>query len=305
MQLILSPLVLFSLFVLSVVTWNQPVATVPPLLVVDNFFDKLGVQLHWSQYEGCGQLLLACLLITQTISSGHHYIMQAFGVALSCGEKQGYRLAVKPKQVLLLSLYSLWLMNLLSGYTFFSMLNTGSFTFHPTKFPEPLVWASYALASISLIAVFVAIIFPALRRQTKFPPFLALVPIISIWAWLQPFSQPFGFQFWVVPLAHGAQYLHFSYSVETNGFDERFRSVTKLKSRCIHFLILFSITVFLGYAFFMWIPRTLDNAKLISAAPNFFFLSAFVFISIHHYILDSVVWRQNSRAKQLLRNVTA
>jgi hypothetical protein len=258
--------------------------------------------MYWSQYAGCGQLLFAILLIVQTIWSGHHYCMQAFGVALACGEKCSFRLEKRQKQILLLNLYALWIMNMLSGYTFFSMLNTGSFAYHPTRFPQPLCWASYAVFGTSLIAVVVSVVVPALRQQKKFPPLLAVVPILSIWAWLQPFSQPFGFQASIAPIAHGAQYLHFAYKVESNGFDSGLGKSFRL--RAIHFVGFTVATVLLGYLGFLYVPRILDSAKMIgNAAPNFFLLAAFVFISMHHYIVDSVVWKHDSRARKLLKEV--
>jgi len=301
-QLIVYPMVLVALLVLCAGSWNLPLTAVPPLLGVDKAFQQIGVNMYWSKYDGCGQLLFATMLIAQTILSGHHYCMQAFGVALACGEKSGYRLEIKQKKILLLNLYALWMMNMFSGYTFFSKLNTGSFAYHPTKFPQALCWASYAAFAGSLIAVFVAVIVPALRQQKKFPPLLAVVPIVSIWAWLQPFSQPFGFQATIAPIAHGAQYLHFAYKVEANGFDSR--SGKSLRLRAIHLVGFAVVTVLLGYLCFRYIPGILDNAKLLgNVAPNFFLLAAFIFISIHHYIVDSVVWKHDSKARKLLREV--
>jgi hypothetical protein len=231
--------------------------------------------------------------------------MQAFGISLVCGEKRDFKLNSGQKRLLLYSLYSLWVMNILSGYTFFSALNTGSFAYHPTRYPAPLCLGGYVVAAGFLIALFLQIILPALKKKSKFPPLMALVPVVSIWAWLQPFCQPFAFQIWLVPLAHGAQYLYFAYSVESRGFDQ-IQPPSSQENRTVHIVAVSLCAILLGYVSFLFMPRILDSARLINnAAPNFFLLSFFSFISLHHYVVDSVVWHRDSRARELLREVAA
>ncbi|HEY9714022.1 MAG TPA: hypothetical protein V6C72_11160, partial [Chroococcales cyanobacterium] len=139
------------------------------------------------------------------------------------------------------------------------------------------------------------------------PPFMAVVPIVSLWIWLQPFVQPYGYQFWVVPLAHGAQYLYFCYRVEARHFDSFLTE--KLSGSAVRqalfYLGLVVATISLGYLGFIYVPSLLDRSNVMQyfgAAPNFFFLAAFVFFSTHHYVLDSVAWKPDSRARKLLGN---
>ena len=301
-RLLSYPMLIALLLAVSVGAWNYPVSNLPLLITIDNQLRALGIDLHWSLYNGCGQLLLASLFICQTVMAGHHYCMQAYGVSLACGEDEGVCLTVSQKRVLRFNLYALWAMNLLSGYTFFAVLNNQSFVYHPAQFPEPLNLVSKLIFAISIAAVVANILVPQFKENRKLP-WLAVLPIVSVWIWLQPFFQPYGYQGWVVPIAHGAQYIYFAYRVENNSFDPLVESKlsTNWCGRMLYLIVLTVLVVFLGYAAFISVPVLLDRTKLIAnVAPNFFFLSAFLFISLHHYLVDSVVWKQDSRARKLL-----
>jgi len=297
-QLIVYPLVVTALLALCVCSWNYPVANFSILRIIENNCQMVGISLNWSLYKGIGQLLFAGLLIAQVVMSGHHYCMQAFGVALAGGEECGYKLTKAQKNILRINLYALWAMNLFSGMAFLSVLNNRTFAYHSFQLPTPLTMASYVAFAISLALVVFKVILP----QKKLPPFQAAVPILSIWIWLQPFVQPYGYQFLVVPIAHGAQNLFFAYKVELNNFDPRRKLFTSAFGKATFIVCLSLATIVIGYLSFHTIPVMLDRARLIAdLSPNFFFLSAFILISTHHYILDSVVWRHDSRARIVLQ----
>jgi hypothetical protein len=302
-QLLGYPILIVLLLATVVATWNYPVAQVPVLLSVDRCLSNMSIKLNWSVYNGCGQMLLAGLLVLQTVMAGHHFCLQAFGVTLACGEDEGYRISTQQKKILRFNMYSLWVLNLFSGYTFFTLLNNKSFTYNPPQFPQSLVWLSYAVFAVSVVLLLTQIVLPIYKDQRKLPPALSLLPLVSVWIWLQPFCQPYGYQAWVVPLAHGAQYLYFAYRIEGNDFDPIFQ---KMKSKhtlqkTIYMLVLSVAAIALGYACFVQVPVLLDKARILpTVAPNFFLLAAFIFINTHHYLIDGVVWSKDSRAKKLL-----
>jgi hypothetical protein len=300
LSLLIFPVMMaLSLFV-CVITWNQPVNTMPILIAIDNQLRFLGVDLQWTAYHGIGQLLMALFLIAQTIAAGHHYCMQAFGVALASGEDCGYKLSPERKKILSFNLYALWVMNLLSGYSFFSILNSSSFMYLPPQFPAPLQMASTLVFALSVIALFVRVILPLRREQKKLPPLLAAVPILSIWVWLQPFCQPYGFQAWVVPLAHGAQYIWFACRAEGNIFAGKTAAPARFRATR-HLAIITLATIVLGYLAFYYVPLLLNKTHVLEGVTTNFFLLALLFISMHHYAIDTVVWKADSRARKSLR----
>ncbi len=300
-RLIAYPLVMLGLLALCVVSWNYPISNLPLLQATEQCVQSIGINLHWSLYKGAGQLLFASLLITQIVLSGHHYCMQAFGVALAEGEAHGYALTPSQKKVLEYNLYALWAMNLLSGFAFLSVLNNRTFAYHSFEMPAPLSVGSYVVFVVTLGLVFFKIVLP----KKQLPPFQLAVPILAVWFWLQPFVQPYGFQFVVVPIAHGAQYLFYAYKVELNNFDPAQARFNNGLKRGLLLVSLSLAAMAIGYIAFHTIPIFLDHARLLpDLLPNFFFLAAFILISTHHYVLDGVVWKHDSRARQALQGIT-
>ena len=203
-------------------------------------------------------------------------------------------------------MYSLWIMNLLSGYKFFSFLGGNGFVYHPAQYPKPLYDASIAVFALSSLAVVALVLVPIHREQKRMVPLHAALPIVSVWLWLQPLLQPFGFQAWVVPIAHGAQYLYIAHKVEWNsagGFDSLLKKQVEKNNnlRGPFFVGLSLLAVFIGYLSWQYCPLMLDLTyanKVVTA--NFFFVAAFLFISLHHYLIDTVVWKKDSHARDLL-----
>lgn len=300
-RLITYPLVLSGLLFLCAISWGYPISNLPVLVAFENSCRSIGINLNWSLYNGVGQLLFSCLLVLQIVMSGHHYCLQAYGVALSEGEKHGYALTTGQRKLLRINLYSLWAMNLLSGFAFLSVLNSRTFAFHALQLPAAINLTSYAFFALTTVLV----LWKILLVNRKVPPFQFAIPILSIWFWLQPFVQPYGFQFLVVPVAHGAQNLFYAYQVEINNFDSSLASI-KRKLQPFGLLIVLSLLAMaIGYMSFHTIPVMLDRARLIPGLlPNFFFLSAFILISTHHYVLDGAVWKRDSRARQVLQGIT-
>lgn len=302
-KLVVLPLIILALLTVCLKSWSYPVDQCPAVLWLDRSISGTGIMLNWSHYNGMGQLLLGTLLTLYVITSGHHFSMQAFGVALACGEDKGYRLTAQQKQILLTNLYALWAVNLFSSYRFLSFLNSRSFAYTPVEYPELLS----PVANIVFVSSFLALIFwvvvPKFKEQRRWPPLLAALPIVSIWLWLQPMFQPYGYQAWVVPVAHGAQYLWFSLRVENNNFSGRLDQTDHrwASSNTVYLICVGAACVLLGYLTFQYFPLMLDRTLIgPRLGINFFMIAGFIFISVHHYIVDSVVWKHDSRVRKML-----
>lgn len=307
-ELVGYPLIILSLLLLSALTWGKPVATLAGVSSVERSFASLGIALNWSQYDSLGELLLACLLVLQIVMSGYHYGMQALGVAIACGERRGYSLQAGQKKYLRFNLYALWLINLLSGYTFLSILDSRCFAYRPIHFPNQWQTFGALVFGFTILLVFLKVIVPIFKLSRKLPPLNASVSILSVWLWLQPFFQPYGFQAGVVPLAHGLQYLYFAARGEAGGFDSKIAKIAKgnIKLRTLWLILLFGLLSASGYLTYRYLPVLLDNTGLVKhLAPNFFLMAAYIFLNTHHYMIDSVVWRGDSRLRRLMPSLTA
>lgn len=307
-ELIGYPLIIIVLLTMCAFTWGTPVSSLGAVRALEQGASTLGVSLHWSSYESLGELLLACLLVLQIVMSGYHYGMQALGVALACGERRGYRLEAWQRKYLRLNVYTIWLVNLLSGYTFLSFLDNRCFGYRPIQFPGQWQALAATLFALSVLLVLFKVVLPNFKQNRKLPPLSSSTSMVSLWLWLQPFFQPFGFQAGIVPLAHGLQYLYFAARGEAAGFDPRISERVKDKQslRTLWLVMLFALLVACGYLAYRYLPFQLDNSTVIKHfAPNFFIMASYIFLNTHHYMIDSVVWRGDSKLRSYMATFTA
>lgn len=300
--LLIFPIVIILLLVTSAMTWLVPVSNVPLLANIERQFNTIGIAINWTKYNSLGQLLISLLLILQITMSGYHYGMQAVGVAIACGEKHGYRLDDKQKAFLRFNIYNIWLLNLLSGYTFLSILDSKFYGYRPVQFPKS--WQAIAALSfvVSLALLLQKVIFPIYKQTKQLPPATAAMTMVALWLWLQPFFQPYGFQATVVPIAHGLQYLYFAAKGEANGFARQQVTCTSDSKGWLVALSVFVILVPCGYFAYKYLPVALDRTTLVhSLAPNFFILCAYIFFNTQHYVIDSVIWRRDSKLYGLFK----
>ncbi|MBK9620083.1 MAG: hypothetical protein IPO31_12985 [Candidatus Obscuribacter sp.] len=300
--LLIFPIAIISLLITSAMTWLVPVSTLPLLANIEQQFNTIGIAINWTKYNSLGQLLISLLLILQITMSGYHYGMQALGVALACGEKHGYRLDDKQKAFLRYNIYSIWILNLLSGYTFLSILDSKFYGYRPVQFPKEWQAIAALVFVVSLVLLLPKVIIPIYKQTKQLPPAPTIMTMVALWLWLQPFFQPYGFQATIVPFAHGLQYLYFAAKGEANGFARKQVTSSSNSKAWLLTLSVFVILVPCGYFAYKYLPVALDRTTLIhSLAPNFFILCAYIFFNTQHYAIDSVIWRRDSKLYSLFK----
>jgi hypothetical protein len=154
------------------------------------------------------------------------------------------------------------------------------------------------------------VVWPIYKETGKWPPLNATVSLVSGWLWLQPWWTPFGFQLFIIQIAHSVQYLSFVYRVEKNDFsglakqsdgDEK-KPAPSLKPNPLFYAALVSMVIFVGFLGFQAIPDWLDREKFYPfLTANFFLIAAAMLLNVHHQVIDGVVWRaKKSRVRSLL-----
>jgi hypothetical protein len=82
--------------------------------------------------------------------------------------------------------------------------------------------------------------------------------------------------------------------------ESRFFSRISSLARKRHLLLfaLALLSVIAGYWLFVGVPVFLDKSMLLrGVCPNFFVLSAFIFLTTHHYMVDTVLWKKGSKLR--------
>jgi hypothetical protein len=124
------------------------------------------------------------------------------------------------------------------------------------------------------------------RDHGAVPSLNMIVPFVALYVWWMPETRQFEFYFLLTPMFHSLQYLSFVYKMEHT----RLRSEPRRELKAT---MLVTGLVMAGWLAFEMVPNTLDTALGTFAAGNmfFFFTAAMLFINVHHYFIDNVLWR--------------
>ena len=214
---------------------------------------------------------------------GWHYSKQAFGCMMVYSAYDRYPLARWQRELLRWSLLSVWWYN----FAYNSMGGHGEFwslTYNTWSLPAFVYPLSYSLFWGLGAAALYLVLYRNWRHGHR-PSATFWVPYASMMLWFAPCFRQADFFMYVVPFFHSLQYLAFVYRVE--------RSRPSLRDSSTRATLLVLGLTFSGWAAFELVPGNLDAAfdNLRTFGFSFFLIAANLFINIHHYFLDNVLWR--------------
>lgn len=222
---------------------------------------------------------------------GWHYVKQGYGMAMVDAVLKRAFFTEQEKKGLLQNAYAVWLfswllVNYLAGNKQASYFDIPYFVF-----PIPLailVAAGFLCAWTSVRSIYLLS-----KRQAAGQPIAwngMLAYGVSLYAWLLV-RDPFML-LWI-PLFHSLQYMAVVWRYEIN----RSQAQSSSARPALRFA-LFSIVGFgLGYLGFWFLPEWL-NANITYSKElfgSYLFMYVFwIFINVHHYTLDAVMWRKGN-----------
>ncbi|MFV3368579.1 hypothetical protein ACNFH5_10430 [Pseudomonas sp. NY15435] len=222
------------------------------------------------------------LLYAMVFLVGWHYVKQAYGCFIVYSGGQGVRFSRVELNALKYSLFPLWW----ASYSFF-FATVGDGDFWGLKYQSPIDFdlelLSQVFSAVSILLM-MGILIRRFVLKMPLPGLVALTPLVAIYLWLAPVFMDAGFLY-LVPLFHSLQYLLFS-GAYTRG---RVRQSGKGWAGYLHWWG-FAFTV--AAVYFYLLPVRLDDALGVSEiSPTVFMVAFLLFVNIHHYFLDSVIWR--------------
>ena len=230
---------------------------------------------------------------------GWHYVKQGYGMAMLDATLKRAFFDEQQKKLLLHNAYAVWLLAWL-------LVNYLAKNLAPSYFGIPYIALSvpgWALGAAAIGAVWTTLrcLLMLYRRRAQRQPLAwnGLVAYgVSLYAWLLV-RDPIVI-LWV-PLFHSLQYLAVVWRFQSN----RCRSMAsdRLNPR-YRFALFFLLSLGLGYYMFVQAPGWLDEHVVYDKAlfgGSLFFFLFWIFINVHHYLLDTVMWRKgNPDVKQYL-----
>ncbi len=227
------------------------------------------------------------------LSTTWHYIKQVYGIVRLGARYRGISLTAADVRVLRYGLYPLWLV----GAAEVLSIGTGT-RYAGLSIGLGLVPASvFSVVRVIGLACAVAIasvVWRSARRHQVRPPALMVAPYAAAFLWLLAPTDYLGATLALGAL-HGVQYLACCYRAEvaTSGALSR--------HTVLRWLEVFGGAACGGLLLTVWLPQQLNTTVAISDAPLLFTAVCFVFLNLHHYVIDAVIWRSGGA---LVRSMT-
>jgi hypothetical protein len=285
-QLIAVPLALLAIFVIAYASYNVPVTRVP---LVSPLAQAIG---GWAGVERVlsgprlGDLLFTGVFNLMLLTVGWHYTKQVFGCMMVYAYFDGYKLTQAQRDLTKRALLTIWVMNFVYTNIGGAQNVFSQFRYYSFNLPDIAGPLSQVLVLGGLAVVIWKVFYANYRERGAVPSLNMLVPFVALYVWWMPETRQFEFYFLLTPMFHSLQYLAFVYKME----DTRLRGEPHRELKAT---LLVTGLVLAGWLAFEMVPNTLDTALGTFAAWNmfFFFTAAMLFINVHHYFIDNVLWR--------------
>jgi hypothetical protein len=235
---------------------------------------------------------------------GWHYVKQGYGILIVDSVQKRLMFSDRAKTILRLNGYACWMVAWL-GLN--HELSTGSryigLTYFSLPIPTPFYVASIAIAVLTTLAV-VHVLVQRWRETRGALPWNGIIAYLTtLYLWVI-FVRVNPLVLAVVPTFHSLQYLAVVWRYQLNaGSQPRKVERTSIVNRVLPASVWFNLAIFigvgvvLGFLGFMGIPRFIDSVLPYDKrvfGPSLFLFMFYIFINIHHYFLDNVMWRRGN-----------
>jgi hypothetical protein len=270
-QLLAVPAALAAIFAIAFLAYDMPIGQIP---------------LMRAATPRLGDLLFTGVFNLMMLTVGWHYTKQVFGCMMVYAYFDGYQMTQAQRDLTKRALLTIWVMNFVHTNIGGSQNVFSQFRYYSFDLPDIAGPLSQLLVLGGLCLVVYKVFYANYRERGAVPGWNMLVPFVALYVWWMPQTRQFEFYFLLTPLFHSLQYLAFVYKME----DTRLRSEPHREARATALVVGI---VLAGWLAFEFVPNSLDNVLGTFNAWQmfFFFTAAMLFINIHHYFIDNVLWR--------------
>ena len=297
-QLLVVPALLIALFAVAYAYFDVPVRRVGVAVTALQTVSPWGANSQVLAGPRVGDLLFTLAFNFMIFTIGWHYTKQVFGCMMVYAHYDQYPMTGAQRRLTKWALLSIW------GMVFVDQNINGDFrawrgfNYSSLDLPDIAGPLSQGLVFAGLCLVVYQVFYKTYQSTGRRPGVNMLVPFVALYLWWLPQTRQDTFFFLLVPLFHGLQYLAFAYRMES-------RRLHAVSHRDVRATTLVVGLVVGGWLAFEFVPDTIDAALGTPDAWQmfFFFTAAMLFINIHHYFIDNVLWRfRDPRVQAFLLN---
>ena len=227
---------------------------------------------------------------------GWHYVKQGYGMLIVDSVKKGAMFSDSAKSILRANGYACWIVAWLALNHAIRAEPYLGLTYFTFDVPMPLYYASCAIAAVTTVAA-LGMLANQWRAAGKLPwnGFIAYFTTLYLWV---IFVRINPLILVVVPTFHSLQYQIVVWRYQWNASAASPPGSTIfLASTGRKFAAFMVIALVLGYLGFAGLPGLFNTYVGYDHAifgPTLFTFLFYIFINVHHYFLDNVMWRREN-----------
>jgi hypothetical protein len=285
-QLLVVPALLIATFAFAYAYYNVPVSQLSPVGMLSRDLTGFGNNARVFSGPRLGDLLFGLTFNVMIFTVGWHYTKQVFGCMMVYAYFDRYKFSPRQRTITKYALLSIWWLNFAQGNVAGAQSNFSQFKYYSFDLPDILVPITSLIVAAGVLLVAYDVFWKNYKERGELPSVNMVVPFLALYVWWLPITRQYEFYFLLTPFFHSLQYLAFVYKME----DTRLRGLQNPEVRGT--ILAFGI-VLAGWLAFEFVPNEVDTALGTFNAWQmfFFFTAAMLFINIHHYFIDNVLWR--------------
>lgn len=243
---------------------------------------------------------------------GWHYAKQGFGVLSVLSARRGVFLRPRERSIILFHCYAGWAFAWSNPTSPAGDFEEKGVVYRALAHPRWLELTAGAVLAVSTALLFWALLDRYKRREAPIPRAPLAGLLITVWSWTI-FSSVDPLVRYVIPALHSIQYLYFVWLMKRNEARASEGPPTFGRPASVRLGILALSALGLGLVLFHIGPSFFDTAFVprlrrgeipdaLGETP--YFAAIYVFVNVHHYFMDYVIWRRdNPTTRYLLDSV--
>jgi hypothetical protein len=285
-QLIAVPALMVMLFSVAYIYYDVPVERLPLVSSARQTLSSWGANIQVLGGPRLGDLLFTLAFNLMILTLGWHYAKQVYGCMMVYARFDGYPLARAQRTLIRWALLSVWVMTVVDYNLTGAFRAWRGFNYSTFDLPDIAGPLSQLVVGLGFVLVLYLVFYTNYTVTKRRPSLTMLAPFLALYLWWLPLTRQEEYFFLLVPLFHAMQYLAFVYRME----DGQLRNVANREARGT--LIVLGLLVS-GWLAFEFVPDTIDTRldTFDTWQMFFFFTAVMLFINIHHYFIDNVLWR--------------
>lgn len=233
---------------------------------------------------------------------GWHYVKQGFGILTVFSARRGFRFTPLERFAVLAHCFAGWAYAWANPASPARAVQEKGVVYLALAHPawlDQLTGAAFALSALALLAALAR----RWRNQQQLPPFAPLMAfLVSIWLWTV-YSSIDPLMRYLVPALHSIQYLYVVWLFKRNEAREAEGPPLFGKPVALRLTLLAMAAIGLAWLLFRGAPTILDGSLVLKSSDGDeasglgdtpYLAVIFVFVNIHHYFMDTVLWRREN-----------